>query len=173
MRGCVCPHLPLPQSWLTFAAWAVALGGPQLLLYVDKVRGHSRFTRLQGVWVDQGEPGPHTLWLEALGVFVPLNLLGLWYHRGTLAAKQFQLGLLAVFLVGNVVVFQPWEVSTGAPCACVARARGGVLACLRLRGGGGGVRPVPVFSGGDRQRRTWGKRTPLVSRGEPDGSASH
>ncbi len=93
-----------------FGVTAVVLGCPQLLLYMGKVTGHKRFTRFEGVWVDQGEPGPHTLWPEALGLFVPLNLLALCTGTMTRVQWQFQLGLLAVFLVSNVVVFQPWEV---------------------------------------------------------------
>ena len=92
---------------------AIVLGLPQLLVYVAKIKGHTRFTRIEGVWVGQQEAGPHTLWLEALGLFVPLNVYALWRGGMGSAQRHFQLGLFSVFCLSNVVVFQPWEVRTG------------------------------------------------------------
>ena len=63
-----------------------------------------------GVWVDQHEPGPHTLWPEALGLFVPLNIIAFFTTKLRAAQLPFQIGLFVVFVVSNIVVFQPWEV---------------------------------------------------------------
>ena len=60
--------------------------------------------------MDQKEPGPHTLWLEALLTFVPLNILAFGLIKLRTTQYHFQIGLFVVFLVSNVVVFQPWEV---------------------------------------------------------------
>ncbi len=61
--------------------------------------------------MDQHEPGPHTLWPEALGLFVPLNIIAFYTTKLRTAQLHFQIGLFIVFLVSNIVVFQPWEVS--------------------------------------------------------------
>jgi hypothetical protein len=39
-----------------------------MLLFVGKVATTQSFVSLEGVWVKQGEAGPHTLWPEALGL---------------------------------------------------------------------------------------------------------
>lgn len=62
------------------------------------------------MWVDQHEPGPHTLWPEALGLFVPLNIIAFFTTKLRAAQLHFQIGLFVVFVVSNIVVFQPWEV---------------------------------------------------------------
>jgi hypothetical protein len=81
-----------------------------LWLYSGKVQSHKRFARFEGVWVDQHEPGPHTLWPEALGLFVPLNILAFFVMKLKPAQTHFHIGLFAVFVVSNIIVFQPWEV---------------------------------------------------------------
>jgi hypothetical protein len=98
------------QLWLAFGVSAVAIGFPQLWLYSGKVQSHKRFARFEGVWVDQHEPGPHTLWPEALGLFVPLNILAFFVMKLKPAQTHFHIGLFAVFFISNIIVFQPWEV---------------------------------------------------------------
>jgi hypothetical protein len=100
----------LVKGWCRFAALSCVIGVPQLLLYLEKVAGHREFARVEGVWVRQGEPGPHTLWLEALGLFVPLHIAAVVWGRMPRRVQLFHIGLLVVFVVANVIVFQPWEV---------------------------------------------------------------
>ncbi len=101
------------QGWLALAAGAAAVGLPQGIMYLGKVKTSSQFARLQGVWVNQNEPGPHTVWLEALGLFVPINMLALVLVRQSRPVRHVQIALFVLFCVCNVVIFQPWEVRRG------------------------------------------------------------
>jgi hypothetical protein len=103
-----------------------------MLLFVHKVTGTSHFTSFEGVWVKQEEPGPHTLWLEALGLFVPLSMLALWYGNMGLAQRHIQIALFVVFLIANVVLFQPWEVRACRPADIVAPTLSSALLLLLL-----------------------------------------
>lgn len=66
--------------------------------------------------MDQHEPGPHTLWPEALGLFVPLNIAAFFLLSIRRTQLQFHIGLFVVFFVSNIVVFQPWEVNRSCDC---------------------------------------------------------
>jgi hypothetical protein len=57
----------------------------------------------------QHESGPIALWWEALMLYVPLNLVGMFLLPMTPFQRRFQVGCFAVFVVSNYVIFQPWE----------------------------------------------------------------
>ena len=71
----------------------------------------------------------HSLWWKSLLYFVPLNVVAMFVLPLTTVQRRFQFGMFAVFLMSNIVIFQPWELDNtkvfyvwlfGASGACAA-----------------------------------------------------
>jgi len=110
-------------AWLLFAAAVVVLALPRLAAAIPgdlSAPTALHYPRLQLGWVaNDGLQGWNLLllplvwvwfWIKNTGVFLPLLLIALLTplalpHRSRLLLAPF----LAVFLAGNVFVFQPWE----------------------------------------------------------------
>eukprot|EP00299_Pterocystis_sp_00344_P008762 c3450_g1_i1.p1 GENE.c3450_g1_i1~~c3450_g1_i1.p1 ORF type:complete len:526 (-),score=108.25 c3450_g1_i1:1-1578(-) len=97
------------QNWITFGILAFALGIPQLLPFVHRVSHGSGFVRFATAW-DEEKKGenPLVLWWRALGLFVPLCLIG-YLKQTTPQQRHFYIAFWILFGVCNVVMFQPWH----------------------------------------------------------------
>ena len=107
------------KTWAIYGLAAFAVGLPQSMIYFAKAAGGQKVTHPDGritpfirfvpLWHDQHESGPMALWWEALLYFVPLNMIGLVILPLSNVQWRFQVGMFTVFLMANVVIFQPWE----------------------------------------------------------------
>jgi hypothetical protein len=108
----IMPFLCLlfPSRWwlLFFGVW-VALAVPQLYFQQGGERGATAALRLQVGWIASPDSWPW-FWLKNLGAFVPLWLVAL-AQRDLLPAqsRRFLWGFMPVFVIANLVVFQPWD----------------------------------------------------------------
>jgi hypothetical protein len=102
----LCLLFPLRQWALFFGAWA-AMAMPQVWVQQDGP-GAMGAMRIELGWLAAPDPWLW-FWLKNLGLFVPLSLVALAY-RDVLAprARRFLAGFMPVFVIANVVVFQPW-----------------------------------------------------------------
>ena len=109
-------------QWGTYGAVAAALALPQMVKHLfHRVSfgsgGHSGFIRLNPVWAEEGKGlGPVQTWWNALGLFLPTYALGLLLLR-TREQLAVYAGFVALFVVANYVMFQPWHMdNTKARC---------------------------------------------------------
>ena len=88
-------------------------------------------------WFLQLESGPIALWWEALLIYVPLNLIGMFLLPLSTWQRRFQIGFFAVFIMANYVIFQPWELDNTKARAVAAIALCGMqvmfVTCALLR----------------------------------------
>ncbi|HEX5504082.1 MAG TPA: hypothetical protein VFW96_15760 [Thermomicrobiales bacterium] len=97
------------RNWaFFFGAW-VAVAVPQLLTQAGGGGGLAHALRLEVGWVAPPDPWPW-FWLKNLGAFVPLLLLAL-AARDLLPrhSRRFLWAFMPVFVIANLVVFQPWD----------------------------------------------------------------
>ena len=97
------------RHWLLFFGIWVSLAAPQL--YVQQ-GGHSADisrARFHVGWVAAPDPWVW-FWLKNLGLTLPLLVAALW-RRDLLRPlnRRFLVGLMAVFVLANVGIFQPWD----------------------------------------------------------------
>jgi hypothetical protein len=96
------------RQWVLFFAVWTALALPQVWLQQNGGPGAISAMRVQLGWVAAPDAWPW-FWLKNLGLFVPLAATAL--ARGDPAvprARRFLTGFMPLFLIANVVVFQPW-----------------------------------------------------------------
>jgi hypothetical protein len=102
-------------EYSTYGAVSFALGLPQFLKhFVHRIsfgvgtRGHG-FVRLSPAWMEEGKgESPAYMWWKALGLFGPMYLLSFTLLR-TAHQRFFFAGFAFLFVVCNVVMFQPWH----------------------------------------------------------------
>ena len=94
-------------SWF-FGVW-MALAVPQLLFQQGGASAGAATLRWQPGWVAPPDPWIW-FWLKNLGLFLPILLFAL-FQNGLFPprSKRFLLAFMPVFLIGNLVVFQPWD----------------------------------------------------------------
>lgn len=99
---------PSRRWFYFFAAW-VLVALPQLFLQQGGGAGALAFIRIQPGWVMEDVAWP-IFWLKQLGLFIPLVLLALALPR-LVPRDSYRLlvAFMSIFLVANVVVFQPWD----------------------------------------------------------------
>jgi hypothetical protein len=105
-----CLFLLFPSRWwlLFFGLW-VLLAVPQLYFQQGGERGATAALRLQVGWIAPPESWLW-FWLKNLGAFVPLLLLALTQPDLLPArSRRFLWGFMPVFVIANLVVFQPWD----------------------------------------------------------------
>ena len=92
--------------WLRFGLPAILLAIPQLLLWTfHSVGGNEQFLRFHIDWVNEGKENWLWFWLKNVG---PLFLLSpLAYIRSGKAGRDFALPAVLLFLLCEIVVFQP------------------------------------------------------------------
>jgi hypothetical protein len=96
------------RGWLWFGGAAVAVALPQLLTQLGGGVGALSAVRFELGWVAAPDPWPW-FWLKNLGWFAPLLIAALLARRLVPErARRLLLALLGVFVVANVVAFQPW-----------------------------------------------------------------
>lgn len=93
------------KKWLYFGIPALGLALPQLFFWTFRQAAGENFTRLQNGWqANEGDIWPW-FWIKNIGIVLILLIPAL------LAAKRKMLsiysGALAIFLIANVVLFQP------------------------------------------------------------------
>ena len=96
------------RGWVAyFAVWA-ALSEP-VFLSQQGGGGALRFIHLQIGWIAKPDPW-WFFWLKNLGAFVPLLVWAL-FDRDALprAHARFLWAFIPVFVIANLVVFQPWD----------------------------------------------------------------
>jgi len=98
------------RAWLWFGVAAAAVAGPQLLTQLGGGAGALAATHFALGWM-AGE-GPDSwpwFWLKNLGLFAPLVIAALvWKRLVPGRARRLLLAFMGVFVVANVVAFQPW-----------------------------------------------------------------
>ena len=96
--------------WVAYGVVAIGLGTPQLMVFMGRVSGSGHFVRVAALWHYMGGT-PMKLWLDGLGLFVPLHFAALFVliPFRNVAATSFYIGFTTVFFVANIVMFQPWE----------------------------------------------------------------
>ncbi len=107
--------LTMLQGWALHFVILSILAIPQLLLVLPE--NGSSFLRWQVGWL--GRDGWLGFWLKNLGAYfflIPGALVATWWHERkdtkddrAYPIATFYLGFLAVFVVVNLVVFQPWD----------------------------------------------------------------
>jgi len=99
----------LVKVWTVYGVCAFSVGLPQSLMYFGKVSNPGQsFIRLLPIWMDFPEGNPLALWFHAVGFFTPLHFLAIAWLPMAEQQRLFQYGFAAVFVVGNLVIFQPW-----------------------------------------------------------------
>lgn len=101
--------------WLIFGIVSWGVGMPQNMAFFSKVlfpsHPESSQSFLRFMLISNDFP-PQTnfilLWLQALGAYVPIYLLCLFLFRKYKIEMQFQIGFFVLFIVSNLVIFQPW-----------------------------------------------------------------
>jgi hypothetical protein len=96
------------RDWFWFFAVWVALATPQLLVQQAGSAGAAGALRLQIGWIAAPDPWLW-FWLKNLGLFIPLLFVA-FAVRDLLepVARRMLLAFMPVFVIANVVVFQPW-----------------------------------------------------------------
>jgi hypothetical protein len=101
--------VPLAVGWATFGAIWVALTVPQVLWVYGGELGGASALRVQLGWLAGDKPW-WFFWVQNVGtltVLFPIAVLA----RGVLdgVTKRFLLGFGAIFVLGNVFAFLPWD----------------------------------------------------------------
>jgi hypothetical protein len=97
------------RQWVLFFAVWIALTVPQVWLQQSGGPGAIGAMRVQLGWVAAPDAWPW-FWLKNLGLFVPLAAIAL--VRGdprVPRARRFLTGFMPIFVIANIVVFQPWD----------------------------------------------------------------
>lgn len=99
---------PSRRWFLFFGIW-VAVAVPQLLLQQGGKPAAASAIRLQIGWLANADPWIW-FWFKNLGLFLPLLLLAL-IGRDLMPAvsKRFLWAFMPVFVIANLIVFQPWD----------------------------------------------------------------
>ncbi|HJQ97804.1 MAG TPA: hypothetical protein VJ826_05775, partial [Candidatus Polarisedimenticolaceae bacterium] len=102
--------LAFPSArWLGFFGTWVLLGAPQILLQQAGSAGAASAIRWHPGWVAPPDPWIF-FWLKNLGAFAPLLFVALFVRSGLPdASRRLLLAFQPLFLVANLVVFQPWD----------------------------------------------------------------
>lgn len=97
------------RQWLWFFGTWVVLSVPQLFLQQGGVRSGAATLRWQPGWIAPPDNWVW-FWLKNLGLFLPFLLAAL-IHKETLspASKRFLFAFMPIFVIANLVVFQPWD----------------------------------------------------------------
>jgi hypothetical protein len=154
VTGCWALLFPRP-AWLGFFALMLVLAVPRLLMAVPGDAGAPlahQYPQLMAGWMSQFDPPfsgydlPPWFWLKNTGLFWPLLLVALLSPLALRGRVRLLLApFVLVFLVANVIKFQPWDwdnskllvfwymasaVAVGAVLVRLARAHlfGGVVA---------------------------------------------
>ncbi|HEX2282272.1 MAG TPA: hypothetical protein VHG52_10990 [Thermomicrobiales bacterium] len=97
------------RKWLYFFAAWVLIALPQLLGQQGGGPGALAAMRIQLGWVAGDDPWPF-FWLKQVGLFLPAVVVA-WLRPSLLPSESRRLlaAFMAIFVVANVVVFQPWD----------------------------------------------------------------
>lgn len=101
------------SGWIVFHVAWVLVALPQLALQLGGGSGALSAFRFQLGWVAQEPPYNDPwwwFWIKNLGAFVPL-LLAAFFSRRLLTPRGWRLtlALMPIFVVANLMVFQPWD----------------------------------------------------------------
>ena len=96
------------RQWFWFGIAAVVVALPQLLTQLGGGVGALSLTHFQ-LWWESAKDGPILFWLKNLGLFAPFLLVALW-RRDIVPprVRRFLFAFMGIFVVVNVVAFQPW-----------------------------------------------------------------
>jgi hypothetical protein len=92
------------RSWFMFAVPLAVVALPQALWIAPTPAGH--FLRIQWGWMKGNEP-LWLFWLKNLSPHLPVFAVAFYFARPKL--KTFYLGFVGLFLLANIVVFQPHD----------------------------------------------------------------
>lgn len=97
------------RQWLWFFGIWVVLAVPQLFLQQGGMRSGAATLRWQPGWIAPPDNWVW-FWLKNLGLFLPFLLAALLQKEALPSgAKRFLIAFMPVFLIANLVVFQPWD----------------------------------------------------------------
>ena len=96
------------RQWFWFGLAAVVVALPQLLTQLGGGVGALSHTHFALGW-ESAKDGPVWFWLKNLGLFAPFLLVAIW-KRDVVPprARRFLFAFMGIFVVVNVVAFQPW-----------------------------------------------------------------
>ena len=99
------PH----RGWMYLMAAWILVALPQLLLQQGGGAGALSAARFQLGWVAGPDFWP-IFWLKQVGLFLPFTLIAL-FHRRLMPdeSRRLLVAFMAIFVVANVVVLQPWD----------------------------------------------------------------
>ena len=99
---------PSRRWFLFFGIW-VAVAVPQLLLQQGGKPAAASAIRLEIGWLAKSDPWIW-FWFKNLGLFLPLLVVAL-ISRDLMppVAKRFLWAFMPVFVIANLIVFQPWD----------------------------------------------------------------
>jgi hypothetical protein len=97
------------RGWFTFFAAWVAVAAPQLFIQQGGGLGAAGAIRFHPGWV-AGSEAWWWFWLKNLGAFIPLLAVSLFDRAlWDRTASRMLWAFMPIFVVGNLVVFQPWD----------------------------------------------------------------
>jgi hypothetical protein len=97
------------RRWVAFFVVWIILAVPQLYAQQGGERGALAALRWQVGWVSAPD-GWLWFWVKNLGWFVPLLVFALSQHRRQEPVSgRFLLAFMPVFVLANLIVFQPWD----------------------------------------------------------------
>ncbi len=97
------------RQWLLFFTVWIVLAVPQLYLQQAGGSGAAGAARVQLGWVASSDNWLW-FWLKNLGWFLPLLALAIAMRTlVSVLAYRFLLAFMPIFVIANVVVFQPWD----------------------------------------------------------------
>ncbi len=97
------------RRWIVFFGAWIAIAVPQLYVQQGGERGPTSALRLHAGWLAAPDPWPW-FWLKNLGLFLPLLALALVDRRlFPPPTRRFLWAFMPVFVIVNLVVFQPWD----------------------------------------------------------------
>lgn len=132
------------RRWLGFGVAAVAIALPQLLTQTGGGVGALAALRLEIGWVSPPDPWP-VFWAKNLGFGILFTAYGLLVRRVVPArSRRFLLGFMPIFVIVNVVAFQPWswdnhKVLVYWFLACAILGASAIAFLWRLNRGRGGL----------------------------------
>ncbi|MCI0347403.1 MAG: hypothetical protein L0221_18495 [Chloroflexi bacterium] len=96
------------RTWFWFGLAAFLVAMPQLLTQLGGGAGALAHTHFALGWEAGRDPWPW-FWIKNLGLFAPLLVLAFWKRRVVPPrVRRFLFGFMGIFVVVNVVAFQPW-----------------------------------------------------------------
>lgn len=101
--------VPFISNYLVLAGFAVAVGFPQIIPFVNRAQN---FIKFAPIWTgDAVKKNGLQYWINALGSFFVLSIIIVPFHLYMTSKSQFKVYFpsLVVFALANFIWYQPWH----------------------------------------------------------------